>query len=201
MTTLDVSKLYDAFKTGGTLTSLNFNGVLYISDTTAATAPATERRGIRLVNGALIPQGGLHRCVRQWRLYPGGLQHGHHQYGPTPFESRRAPQTTPPNQRFPATNREPCAVVADAVMILSNNWRLDSNSTKDVSLRVATNTTVNTAIIAGIVPSGTSNGNYSGGAENFPRFMEDWGTDNSLTYYGSMVELFKLNTTRASGAR
>jgi hypothetical protein len=46
---------------------------------------------------------------------------------------------------------------------------------------------VNTAIMSGNVP--TANGNYSGGAENFPRFMEDW-SSSTLTYYGSMVELY-----------
>jgi hypothetical protein len=46
---------------------------------------------------------------------------------------------------------------------------------------------VNAAILGGIVPSGS--GNYSGGAENFPRFMETW-TGKNLTYYGSMVELY-----------
>ena len=63
---------------------------------------------------------------------------------------------------------------------------------------MATNTTVNTAIIAGIVPSGglPVNGvspqdrSYSGGAENFPRFLENW-DNKSFTYYGSMVELFQ----------
>jgi hypothetical protein len=31
---------------------------------------------------------------------------------------------------------------------------------------------------------------YSGGAENFPRFLEDWSA-STLTYYGSMVELYQ----------
>ena len=64
--------------------------------------------------------------------------------------------------------------------ILSNSWS-DTNSANST----ASNTTVNTAIIAGIVPSG--NGYYSGGAENFPRFLENWG-GKTLTYYGSMIE-------------
>ena len=33
-------------------------------------------------------------------------------------------------------------------------------------------------------------GAYSGGAENFPRFLEGWG-GVKITYYGSMVELYK----------
>jgi hypothetical protein len=31
---------------------------------------------------------------------------------------------------------------------------------------------------------------YSGGANNFPRFLENW-TNQYCTYYGSMVELFQ----------
>ena len=33
-------------------------------------------------------------------------------------------------------------------------------------------------------------GSYSGGAENFPRFLENW-SGKTLTYYGSMVELYQ----------
>ena len=29
----------------------------------------------------------------------------------------------------------------------------------------------------------------AGVAENFPRFLETWGTNTAFTYYGSMVEL------------
>jgi hypothetical protein len=46
---------------------------------------------------------------------------------------------------------------------------------------------VNAAILSGIVPSGK--GYYSGGVENFPRFLEDWG-GKTLTYNGSMVAMF-----------
>jgi hypothetical protein len=53
--------------------------------------------------------------------------------------------------------------------------------------RAATNTTVNAAIVAGDVP--TANGNYSGGAENLIRFLENW-TGKNFTYYGSKVEIY-----------
>ncbi len=49
---------------------------------------------------------------------------------------------------------------------------------------------MDTAIVAGIVPTNAFNNvKYSGRAENFPRFNEDW-SNKTLTYYGSMVELF-----------
>jgi hypothetical protein len=64
--------------------------------------------------------------------------------------------------------------------------------------RLASDTTVNAAFLAGIVP--TSTGKYSGGVENFPRFLEDWspgGTQRVLTYNGSMVVMYesKFSTT------
>jgi hypothetical protein len=83
----------------------------------------------------------------------------------------------------------PCAIMADAVTILSSNFSFAySFSTNALTNRVAAlNTTVNTAILAGNVPSdGTY---YSGGLENFPRFLEDW-SGKTIYYNGSMVCLF-----------
>jgi hypothetical protein len=56
-----------------------------------------------------------------------------------------------------------------------------------ISNRTAANTTINAALVSGIVPSG--GGNYSGGGENFIRLLEDW-KSHTLVYYGSMVQLF-----------
>jgi hypothetical protein len=81
----------------------------------------------------------------------------------------------------------PASVAADAVTILSTAWS-DPNSTLTMSLRVAAPTTVNAAILAGEVD--TTLGYYSGGMENFPRFMENWGSANIFTYNGSMVKMF-----------
>ncbi len=75
-------------------------------------------------------------------------------------------------------------MIGDAVNILSNSW-LDSRSGTNP---VASPTTVNAAIISGNVPSG--NGYYSGGVENFPRFLENWG-GKQFTYYGSMIQLYQ----------
>jgi len=56
-----------------------------------------------------------------------------------------------------------------------------------VSSRVASSTTVNTAIVAGNVP--TTSSSYSGGIENFTRFHEDWGSAY-FTIYGALALLF-----------
>jgi hypothetical protein len=75
--------------------------------------------------------------------------------------------------------------MADAVTLLSNSWN-DTNATgvNDITTRPASNTTVNAALVAGNVP--TTGGVYSGGGENFVRFLEDW-SGKSFTYYGSMI--------------
>ena len=49
-------------------------------------------------------------------------------------------------------------------------------------------TTVNAAFLTGAVD--TTLGYYSGGMENFPRFLETWGLANVFTYNGSMIKMF-----------
>ena len=83
-------------------------------------------------------------------------------------------------------NTLPAALIADAITVLSPNWK-DANSTLALGNRIATDTTVNAAFLAGVVP--TSLASYSGGVENFPRFLEDWNA-KVLTYNGSMVVMY-----------
>jgi hypothetical protein len=91
----------------------------------------------------------------------------------------------------------PASLVADAITILSTNWS-DANSQAPVASRDAKPTTVNAAILAGAVD--TSGGNYGGGMENFPRFLETWGSANTFTYNGSMVKMFpSLHATNIWG--
>ncbi|MFA5256907.1 MAG: hypothetical protein WC360_02045 [Opitutales bacterium] len=93
------------------------------------------------------------------------------------------------------SSEPPAALAADSIVILSVNWN-DANSAKGMSSRVAsTQTEVSAAILTGLVPSDKNNNNaYSGGVENFPRFLEDWNT--TLRYRGSMVALFESEVSR-----
>jgi hypothetical protein len=87
---------------------------------------------------------------------------------------------------FNTTQTRPAAVYSDAVTILSPNWN-PQNSSNSISSRTAANDTVNAALLTGNVPS---DGNYySGGVENFPRFLENW-SGCTFTYNGSMVCMF-----------
>jgi hypothetical protein len=87
---------------------------------------------------------------------------------------------------FNTTQTRPAAVYSDAVTILSGNWN-PTNSSNSISSRTAENDTVNAAFLTGNVPSNGSY--YSGGLENFPRFLENW-SGYTFTYNGSMVCMF-----------
>jgi hypothetical protein len=180
--TLDVSKIEN--NTAGlspTFKSGTFNGIVYIYDSSNS---ISTRRGIRILNGSKIPSTGL-TVVSQNPIY---IQGDFNTGGSPPSDSSGG---DPTQAQVSGYTRAPCSVIGDAVNILSNSW-LDSNSGASTSSRLASNTTVNSAILAGIVPTAPvgGDGSYSGGAENFPRFLEDWSHAN-LTYYGSMVELYK----------
>ena len=176
LATLDMGVVSSAIRSGA-LTP--FNNVIYISDTSAGATGGGPKRGIRLKNGAIMPDAGL-TVASQNPVY---IQGDYNTGGSNP-PSNSGISSQPQVSGY---TRQPCAVVADAVNILSNAWS-DSNSSSSLTSRNASNTTVNTAIVSGIVPS--TNNYYSGGAENFPRFLENW-TGKTLTYYGSMVELYQ----------
>jgi hypothetical protein len=84
----------------------------------------------------------------------------------------------------------PAALVADSITFLSQNWN-DANSNKSRDSRIAADTEISAAILTGNVPSGKSGSNsYSGGVENFPRFLEKW-SGKDLLLRGSIVALFE----------
>lgn len=141
--------------------------IIYVSD--ERTQSSSTESGVRLVNGQTLPPKGLTVAT------PNPLYVlGHYN---SPASSRGTADTS---------QTRPAALVGDAITILSPNWK-DSQSSKSLGNRIATDTTVNAAILAGIVP--TVSGSYSGGAENFPRFLEDW-SGKTFTYNGSMVVMF-----------
>ena len=155
-----------------------WNNILYVSDQTAT---SSNHKAIRLTNGDTLPKNGL-TFVTDNALY---IQ-GNWNTGANPASSASAPDSTRPMDQ--SYSWRPSAVVADAITLLSSAWQ-DNNSGKGLNQRTASNTTVNAALVAGNVPTGSKGGNYSGGAENFVRFLEDW-TGKTFTYYGSMLQLY-----------
>jgi hypothetical protein len=157
----------------------NFNNIIYIDQTYAdGSIPSNDPQAIRLVGGSTLPTDGL-TVASQNPVYIQG-------------DFNTATVARDVNNRATTPS---AAVYADAVTILSNSWS-DSKSSYSLSSRKASNTTVNGAIVAGFMPSGwtdpvskTTYG-YSGGLNNFPRFLEDW-SSRKFTYVGSMIELFR----------
>jgi len=169
-------------------------GIIYISDTSAGTSVATtysgnsvttSKRGIRLKNGSSLPQAMT--IVAENSVY---IQGDYNTGGTPPSDSGTFASPT-----VSGYTRKDAAVIGDAVNILSGAW-VDTNSDQAISKRIATSTTVNAALVTGEVAS--NSGYYSGGGENFVRFLEDWQKNSqTFTYYGSMVELF--NSEQATG--
>ncbi|HVN23517.1 MAG TPA: PilX N-terminal domain-containing pilus assembly protein [Syntrophorhabdales bacterium] len=86
------------------------------------------------------------------------------------------------------TANNPSAIAADAVTVLSSNWRDTYNSGTSISSRTAAATTVNAAFMVG--NKDTAGSQYSGGLENLVRFLENWSGVN-FTYRGSLVCLWQ----------
>ena len=87
---------------------------------------------------------------------------------------------------------KPASFLADSLNILSNAWTNDAVSSQGIGNRVANNTRVNAAFLAGTDSTGNQEGvggqggAYNGGLENYPRLHENW-NGRTLTYQGSFV--------------
>jgi hypothetical protein len=163
LTSMDVSKAKSTLDAAS-----GFNNILYVYDDSSA--GYSDPKGIRLTKGSDLPSEGLTVASMNPVYIEGDYN----------VDGQKQSEVS-------------AAVFADAVTILSNNWD-DSKSSYSLSNRQGKDTTVNTAIVAGFLPSGWVNEygaqyGYSGGLNNFPRFLENWSND-TFTYNGSMIELF-----------
>lgn len=168
------------------------------------------RRGVRLINGQLLP--GFYDTVNpnntkgftvssENAVYVKGNYNASHVLSydnPTP-STKYMPQNT--------ADHIPAAVIADAVMILSNNWN-DAKSFKypfSRANRTATQTTVRFAMMSGDALSslnatpnqGGGDPRLNGGVHNFKRFLEDWG-GVYLNYSGSLINLYNAHNNNGA---
>jgi len=170
-----------------------WNGILYVTDISHS---GGNRAGVKIINGTHLPDGshasspqaGLTVASENATYIVGNYNTG----GSPPVNG---------GTNLAASNAvagytvQPASVIADAVTIVSSNWTSGNyNGVASLNSRPATNTTVNTALISGIVASdGTS---YSGGVENYLRLQENW-SGRRLTYYGSIINLFESTQATA----
>jgi hypothetical protein len=89
---------------------------------------------------------------------------------------------------------KPCAVISDAITLLSNSWSDTISNWKNTAVNstgqmpTAANTQYNLVLVTGNVP--TKLGQYSGGLENFPRFLENW-SGKTVDISGGFIQLFR----------
>jgi hypothetical protein len=190
LATLDVGAITTNLESG----AIDFVPIIYIVDISPNQNGVTTKRGIRLKNGGRLPDGGLTIASGNPIYVQGDYNTGSVMSStpgatptsqpPTNTQPTPAPGATPPSSTVAGYERQPAAIIADAVNILSNKWVDTASGT----MPVAAPTTINAGLISGNVQ--TLGGNYSGGVENFPRFLENWNA-KVFTYYGSMIQLYQ----------
>lgn len=178
-------------------------------DRAAVTDHPYFRRGVRLVNGTVLP--GIYDAATpaNTRGFTVASENGIYVRGNYNATGATAPvgnANTPFNQYFPfdTPTHIPASIVADSVTILSNAWNDAQSfiSPYNQANRDATTTQMRFAMISGdtistrqnAVNQGSSvNGqNENGGVHNFKRFLEQWDSAGGirLDYAGSLINLF-----------
>ena len=171
-----------------------FNGVIYVAD--MRTTNGMYMDCVRLTNGQTIPSIGASNVLTGVStntttnnaynipgfslatinpLYIAGLYN-------CPSAATNVSATN-------TIGTQPCSVICDAITILSPAWQ-DSATAPSSMPNASSADTVNTAIIAGNVPStGSSDTQFSGGVHNLTRFLENW-TGSTLWLNTSIINLY-----------
>ena len=176
---IDIAKLKAALtatetakKIGNFDIAKDWNGKIFVEVANPA------KRGVRVSNGSSLPSVGATKGLTlgtNTQLYIKG--------------DYNADGTIQSSMSTPDTGEVPAALVADAITILSSNWS-DTKSKNALSGRNAPKTTeVSAAFVCGL--TATTSGEYSGGFQNLPRFLENWTSSTTFGYRGAMTVLFE----------
>ena len=152
--------------------------IIYVADDRSVSG--TEKTAVRLINGQTQSTRGLTLAT----VNPLYIK-GH-------YNCTNAAHLGTTN----TASSRPASLVADALTIQSGAWS-DAASGSTYTSRTPTDTTVNAALLAGVVYSAGSTGEspFSGGVVNYPRLLEAW-SGRTLTLNGSLVNMF--NSARAT---
>ncbi|MFA6543070.1 MAG: hypothetical protein WCS99_01510 [Limisphaerales bacterium] len=155
----------------------NAPNIIYVADNRSVTS--SQLAAVRITNGQTLPSRGLTLATVN-PLYVKGH-----------FNCTNAAHLGTTN----TSSSRPASLVSDALTVQSGGWK-DSTSTLAYTSRVPTDTTINAALLSGMVYS-SANGTTirSGGVVNFPRLLEAW-SGRTLTLNGSLVNLY--NSARAT---
>ncbi len=145
-------------------------GILYVSS-------SSTNGAVRLVSGSTLPQNDVN-----------GQAAGLTVATPNPVYVKG---------NYNTTSTAPAAIISDAITILSSNWSDSYNANTSLGNRSAAATTVNAAVMSGNRDTNSQTGQYSGGLENFMRFLENW-SGVTYTYNGSLVCLWQSGQVTAA---
>lgn len=163
-----------------------YPNILYIADSrTVKTLHA-----VRVKNGSIIPTNGP--SAAQATGFTIATQNPLYVWGNYNSPNSGHLASTNTTATFPAS------LISDAITILSPNWNDTTYGTNTSTLtsRVAANTTVNAAIVAGSVYTTSSAvGAFSGGVVNLTRLLENW-SGRTLWLNTSLVNLY--NSAKAT---
>jgi hypothetical protein len=157
------------------ITGYTYTGITGVTTNISYTTNWTQFAipGIVLTNGAVLPPNGLSIATPDPAYIVGNWNVSTNTSTPASLATSNT------------VNTLPSAVYADAITVLSPAWNPANNVSANYN--AASTDTVNAAFLTGNVPSNDIY--YSGGVENFPRFLENW-TGQNFYYNGSMVEMF-----------
>jgi hypothetical protein len=169
------------------------------------------RRGVRLINGTVLPGIYDATTAANTRGFTLASENGIYvqgNYNATGIRNVGTPTQSVDYLPQDTSTHIPASIVGDAVTILSNNWK-DANSfytPYSFDNRVASETTIRFAMLAGDTLSsknatpnqGGGNPRMNGGVHNFKRFLEDWKNTTRLNYDGSLINLFNSHNNNGT---
>jgi hypothetical protein len=168
--------------------------IMYVNDFRTV---SSNLHAVRLANGSIIPTNGV--SATNASGFTLATENPLYVWGNYNLPNSSHAGTTNTTATFPAS------LISDAITVLSPRWRDDTygNNTNatyagsaGLDNRIATNTTINAAIIAGAVyTTGSAVGQWSGGVHNLTRLLERW-SGYTLTLNSSIVNLY--NSAKAT---
>lgn len=162
--------------------------ILYVADN--RTVSGSQFTAVRLTNSLILPSNG-----------------GQGFSVATPNPLYVLGNYNCPNTNYLATTNTvaagtlPAALFSDALTVLSSSWK-DNQSSLTYTGRDPSVTTINGAILSGLVYSTASDStHFSGGVMNLPRLLEDWqgaaGSGTNLWLNTSLINLYASSNVTA----
>lgn len=173
-----------------------WNGIVYVELPYASTPtrddgvrPSVDGFGVKLVEGTELPNPAFARSKDTYGMTVATNNtlyvQGHYN---ADGKSNTGSATAPDSGNVAV--EPPAALAADSITFLSSAWNDDRSFSSGVP-NSSSFTEVSAALLTGqVVTNNNGNGRYSGGVENFPRFLENW-SGRTFRYRGSMVALFQ----------